>query len=55
MTNFEFIKSEPRFDTFADVAVSAEKIILLDPEACIMNCRRGVDEQTLFMEFNVYK
>ncbi len=43
MYNFECFKTEPRFSSFTDVAVSAEKIILLDPEACIMNCRRAME------------
>ena len=27
MTNFDFLKSTPDFDAFADVAISAEKIL----------------------------
>lgn len=30
MTNFDFLKTEPKFKSFADVAVSAEKILLID-------------------------
>ena len=29
-TNFDYLKNEPRFSTFADIAISAEKIILMD-------------------------
>lgn len=43
MTNFDFLKSEHQFDTFADVAISAEKIIHIDPEASIINCRRSME------------
>lgn len=43
ITNFDYLKEEARFSAFADVAVSAEKIVLLDPEACIMNCRRAME------------
>jgi len=43
ITNFDFLKNESEFSAFADVAVSAERIILIDPEACIMNCRRAME------------
>ena len=42
-TNFDYLKNEPRFSTFADIAISAEKIILMDPEASIMNSRRAME------------
>ena len=42
-TNFDYLKTEPKFSTFADVAISAERIILIDPEACIINCRRAME------------
>ena len=32
-----------KFSSFADVAISAEKIILMDPEASIINCRRAME------------
>lgn len=43
MTNFDFLKKEPRFDSFADVAISAEKILHIDMEACVINCRRAME------------
>lgn len=43
MTNFDYFKSESRFDTFIDVAISAERIIHIDPEASILNCRRSME------------
>lgn len=43
MTNFDHLKSQPQFHIFADVAISAEKIIHIDPEACIINCRRSME------------
>lgn len=43
VTNFDHLKKEPQFETFADVAISAEKIILIDPEASIINCRRAME------------
>lgn len=30
MTNFDFLKKEKKFNSFADVAVSAEKILPID-------------------------
>ena len=43
MTNFDYLKSNPQFDAFVDVAVSAERIINIDPEACIIDCRRSME------------
>ena len=43
MTNFDFLKKEPQFDAFAEVAISAEKIYQIDPEACVINCRRAME------------
>ncbi len=43
MTNFDYLKKEPKFATFADVAISAEKILHMDPEASIINCRRAME------------
>lgn len=42
-TNFDYLKNEEKFSTFADVAISAEKIVLIDPEACVINCRRAME------------
>ena len=35
ITNFDYLKNESKFSSFASVAISAEKIILMDPEASI--------------------
>lgn len=43
ITNFDYLKTESKFAAFADVAISAEKIILMDPEASIINCRRAME------------
>ncbi len=43
VTNFDYLKKDQKFSKFADVAISAEKVILLDPEACIINCRRAME------------
>lgn len=43
MTNFDFLKNEERFSSFADVAISAEKIFKIDVSASIMNCRRAME------------
>ena len=43
MTNFDFLTSDPQFNTFASVAVSAEKILHIDSSACILNCRRAME------------
>lgn len=42
-TNFDYLKEETKFSAFADVAISAEKIILIDPEASVINSRRAME------------
>lgn len=43
MTNFDFLKNDSQFKSFADVAVSAEKILNIDMEASALNCRRAME------------
>ena len=43
MTNFDFLKSDPQFATFSDVAISAEKILNIDIAASVINCRRAME------------
>lgn len=43
MTNFDFLTSDPQFNTFSTVAVSAERILHIDPAACVLNCRRAME------------
>lgn len=43
ITNFDYLKQKPKFSRFADVAISAERIILMDPEASIINSRRAME------------
>ena len=43
ITNFDYLKNESKFASFASVAISAEKIILMDPEASIINSRRAME------------
>lgn len=43
MTNFDYLKAEPKFSSFSDVAVCAEKIIHIDKAACVLNCRRAME------------
>ena len=43
MTNFDLLTSDSQFNTFSAVAVSAEKILPIDPSACVINCRRAME------------
>ena len=43
MSNFKFLLSDPGFIPFAEVAISAEKILHIDPAASILNCRRAME------------
>ena len=42
MTNFDVFTS-PEFEPFASVAVAAERILHIDPSACVLNCRRAME------------
>ena len=42
MTNFDSFLSEPKFASFAEVVVASEKILNIDPAACVLNCRRAM-------------
>jgi len=43
LSNFKFLLSEPGFATFAEVAIAAEKILHIDPAACVLNCRKAME------------
>ena len=49
MTNFDFLKSEPRFDSFANAAISAEKILPIDTSAAAVQCRSAMEQAIKFM------
>ncbi|MFI3327087.1 MAG: DEAD/DEAH box helicase family protein [Clostridia bacterium] len=43
MTNFDFLKNEPQFNSFADTAVLAERFVLVDVDTSVFNCRRAME------------
>ncbi len=43
MTNFDFLLQTKDFATFADVAISAERILHIDRAAAVLNCRRAIE------------
>lgn len=43
MTNFDFLAKDVSYASFADVAISAEKIYHIDPSASAMNTRRSME------------
>lgn len=43
MTNFDFLKKESQFDGFSDVAIAAERILMIDASSSIINCRRAME------------
>ena len=43
MTNFDFLKRDRQFASFADVAITAEKVLHIDPASCVFNCRRAME------------
>ena len=49
MSNFKFLLSEPSMAPFGEVAVAAEKILHIDPAACVLNCRRAMESAVKWM------
>ena len=43
MNNFDTFTSTPQFESFASVAISAERTLHIDPSACVLNCRRAME------------
>ena len=43
MTNFDFLQSDPKFNTFSGVAVAAEKVLPIDVASSVINCRRAME------------
>ncbi|MFI3249834.1 MAG: DEAD/DEAH box helicase family protein [Eubacteriales bacterium] len=43
MTNFDYFTTEEKFNHFSTVAVSAERILHIDPSASAVNCRRAME------------
>ena len=43
VTNFDFLKQEPKFNSFSDVAIAAERILKIDNESSVINCRRAME------------
>ena len=43
MTNFDYLKNESQFASFSEVAISSEKLLPIDREACVINCRRAME------------
>lgn len=41
MTNFDYLKSEKEFESFVDIAITAEKVFNIDIGTCVFNCRRA--------------
>lgn len=43
MTNFDFLKKESQFESFADAAIAAEQVLPLDHAASVIGCRRAME------------
>lgn len=43
MTNFDYLTQEPKFNSFSKVAIAAEKILRIDMESSVINCRRAME------------
>lgn len=49
MTNFDYLKSESRFESFADAAIAAEKVLHIDAATSAINCRRAMEYAVKWM------
>ena len=43
MTNFDFLKNDAQFASFADVAIAAENLLHIDIDSCVASCRRAME------------
>ena len=43
MTNFDFLKKDKKFDSFADIAITAENLYHIDLASCVFNVRRATE------------
>ena len=43
MTNFDFLKDETKFASFSNAAIVAEKVLPIDIESSVINCRRAME------------
>ncbi len=43
MTNFDFLKQDTKFSSFADVAITAETLYRIDTASCVFNVRRAAE------------
>ena len=49
MNNFDYLKKEPQFQSFADIAIAAENLINIDVKACITNSRLALETAIKWM------
>ena len=49
MTNFDYLKIEPQFQSFADIAVSAENAIKVNVITCVSNSRLALETAVRWM------
>ena len=42
-TNFDFLKSDPQFAAFADIATQAEMVLPISPSFCAIGCRTALE------------
>lgn len=43
MTNFDFLKEQKQFSSFANTAIAAERIFSIDAASCAINCRKAME------------
>ncbi|MBR5486018.1 MAG: DEAD/DEAH box helicase family protein [Oscillospiraceae bacterium] len=42
-TNFDFLTTNPQFNTFSSAAVAAERVLHIDAATSVLNCRRAME------------
>ena len=49
MTNFDYLKCESKFESFADSAIAAEKTLHIDINSSVFNSRRAMESAVKWM------
>ena len=49
MTNFDFLRAYPQFESFAETAVAAERVLHINAATCALTCRRAMEAAVKWM------
>ncbi len=49
MGNFDFLRKQAIFKSFADIAIKAEPLVIFDPNVAIVQCRKALESATTWL------